>query len=39
VDPLHICLLLVACFAGLWAVFYARRAYQNTKKILEKMGQ
>jgi hypothetical protein len=32
-------LLLVASFCGLWAAFYARRAYLNTKKILEKLGK
>ena len=32
-------LLLVAIFSGLWAAMYARRAYVNTMKILEKMGK
>jgi hypothetical protein len=31
-------LLLLASFAGIWGVVYARRAYMNTKKILEKIG-
>jgi hypothetical protein len=32
-------LMLMAGFAGLWAMFYARRAFQNTKKILDKLGK
>jgi hypothetical protein len=31
-------LMLLAGFAGVWSMVYARRAYMNTKKILEKMG-
>jgi H+/Cl- antiporter ClcA len=30
-------LLLLSIFAGLWAAFYARRAYLNTRKILDKL--
>jgi hypothetical protein len=32
-------LQLLGTFAGLWAMFYARRAFQNTKKILDKLGR
>ena len=32
-------LVLLSSFAGLWAMFYARRASQNTKKILDKLGR
>ena len=32
-------LMLLSSFAGLWAMFYARRASQDTKKILEKLGR
>jgi hypothetical protein len=32
-------LLLLSAFAGLWAMFYARRAFLNTKKILDKLGR
>ncbi len=32
-------LLLLASFAGLWAMLYARRAFENTKRILEKLGK
>jgi hypothetical protein len=35
---LHLGLLLLAGFGGIWSMVYARRAYMNTKKILEKMG-
>jgi len=28
----------VATFASLWGMFYARRGYQNTKKIMDKVG-
>jgi len=38
-ETLHAGLLLVGCFASLWGMFYARRAYQNTKKIMEKVNQ
>ena len=38
-DRLVIGLLLLAVLAGLWGVMYARRAYENTKKILEKLGK
>jgi hypothetical protein len=37
-DTLFVGLMLVASFGSLWGMFYARRAYQNTKKIMEKMG-
>lgn len=36
---IEIGLLLLGTFAGLWSMFYARRAFQNTKKILEKLGR
>ncbi len=32
-------LVLLSTFAGLWAMFYARRAAQDTKKILDKLGR
>jgi hypothetical protein len=32
-------LVLLSTFAGLWAMFYARRACQNTKKMLDKLGR
>jgi hypothetical protein len=32
-------LLLLAIFAGLYAGFYARRAYQTGQKILDKLGK
>lgn len=35
---LHLALLLLGSFCGVWSVVYARRAYLNTKKILEKLG-
>jgi len=38
-NSLILGLLLVSVFAGLWAAFYAHRAYQNTKKIMDKMGR
>ena len=37
-DTLVIGLLMVATFASLWGMFYARRSYQNTKKIMDKVG-
>ena len=37
-DTLVIGLLMVATFASLWGMFYARRGYQNTKKIMDKVG-
>ncbi|MEW5978872.1 MAG: hypothetical protein AB1898_24015 [Acidobacteriota bacterium] len=38
-DPrVEVGLLLLACFGGVWATVYARRAFQNTKRILEKLG-
>lgn len=37
-DTLLAGLLLVASFSSLWGMFYARRAYQNTKKIMDKVG-
>ncbi len=38
-SRLVIGLLLVSVLCGLWAVMYARRSYENTKKILEKLGK
>jgi hypothetical protein len=38
INP-EMALELIAVFAGLWAAFYSRRAYNNTKKILEKIGK
>ena len=39
-DPrIEIGLLLLGTFAGLWSMFYARRAFQNNKKILDKLGR
>ncbi len=35
---LQLGLLLLAGFGGIWSMIYARRAYMNTKKILEKIG-
>jgi hypothetical protein len=32
-------LLLIAIFAGLYAGFYARRAYHTAQKIMEKLGK
>jgi hypothetical protein len=32
-------LMFIAVFAGLWAAFYAHRAYGNTKKILDKLNK
>ncbi len=32
-------LLLIAIFAGIFAGFYARRAYLTAQKILEKLGK
>ena len=37
-DTLVIGLLMVATFASLWGMFYARRSYQNTKKLMDKVG-
>ena len=37
-EALVIGLLMVATFASLWGMFYARRSYQNTKKIMDKVG-
>ena len=37
-DTLVIGLLMVATFASLWGMFYSRRGYQNTKKIMDKVG-
>ena len=37
-DTLVIGLLMVATFSSLWGMFYARRSYQNTKKIMDKVG-
>jgi hypothetical protein len=37
-DTLVIGLLMVATFSSLWGMFYARRTYQNTKKIMDKVG-
>ena len=37
-NTLVIGLLMVATFASLWGMFYARRSYQNTKKIMDKVG-
>ena len=37
-DALVIGLLMVATFSSLWGMFYARRSYQNTKKIMDKVG-
>jgi len=37
-DTLIIGMLMVATFASLWGMFYARRSYQNTKKIIDKVG-
>ncbi len=36
-DALVIGLLMVATFSSLWGMFYARRSYQNTKKIMDKV--
>ena len=32
-------LVLLSSFVGLWAMFYARWASQDTKKILDKLGR
>ncbi len=32
-------LMLLAIFAGLYAGFYARRAYHSSQKVLDKMGK
>ena len=37
-DTMVIGLLMVATFASQWEMFYARRSYQNTKKILDKVS-
>ena len=37
-EALVIGLLMVATFSILWGMFYARRSYQNTKKIMDKVG-
>jgi hypothetical protein len=37
-DTLVIGLLVVATFSSLWGMFYARRCYQNTKKLMDKVG-
>ena len=37
-EALVIGLLMVATFSSLWGMFYARRCYQNTKKIMDKVG-
>ena len=37
-DTLVIGLLMIATFSSLWGMFYARRSYQNTKKIMDKVG-
>jgi len=37
-EALIIGLLLVAAFCSLWGMFYARRSYQNTKKLMDKVG-
>ena len=37
-EALVIGLLMVATFSSLWGMFYARRSYQNTKKIMDKVG-
>jgi len=37
-DALVIGLLMVATFSSLWGMFYARRSYQNTKKIMDRVG-
>jgi hypothetical protein len=38
-SRLVIGLLLLTVLCGLWGAMYARRAYENTKKILEKLGK
>jgi hypothetical protein len=37
-ETLVVGLLMVATFASLWGMFYSRRSYQNTKKIMDKVG-